>query len=148
MSIFSILVQGCSTYRGQVKKHCSGKMSGKGQGCNNGGEVPLPVGYKEAWRGFFCFTGPLIIPRQPAHPFHSKLPSYKEAFPLGHRLREVLTCQHTSWGRGSRVTHPWLRSSDFYKREMQGVLKIYNRETWPKLAQLSDNWQEDVYVKL
>lgn len=101
MSVFSILVQGCYIYRGQVKKHCSGKMSGKGQGCNNGGEVRQPVGYKEAWRGFFCFTGPLIIPSQPAHPFHTKLPSYKEAFPLGHRLREVLTCQHTSRGTES-----------------------------------------------
>ena len=54
-------------------------------------------------------------------------------------IKNIPRCHHTSWGRGSRVTHPWLRSTDFYKREMPGVLRIYNRETGPKLAKLSDN---------
>lgn len=42
-------------------------------------------------------------------------------------------------GKGEQSDSPWLRSTDFYKREMQGVLRIYNRETGPKLAKLSDN---------
>ena len=83
-----------ATLRNTVLERCQEK----GQSCNNGGEVHQPVGNKEAWRSFFCLTGPLIIPSQPAHPFHTKLTSLKEAFPLGHRLREVLTCQHTSKG--------------------------------------------------
>lgn len=83
-----------ATLRNTVLERCQEK----GQSCSNGGEVHQPVGNKEAWRGFFCLTGPLIIPSQPAHPFHTKLTSLKEAFPLGHRLREVLTCQHTSKG--------------------------------------------------
>lgn len=95
---FPPLLRSVLSIGGHVKKHCLERCQEKGQGCNNGGEVHQPVGNKEAWRGFFCFIGPLIIPTQPAHPFHTKLTSHKEAFPLGHRLREVLTCQHTSKG--------------------------------------------------
>ena len=97
MSVFSHPCSGVlylweATLRNTVLERCQEK----GQSCNNGGDQP--VGNKEAWRSCFCLTGPLIIPSQPAHPFHTKLTSLKEAFPLGHRLREVLTCGHTSKG--------------------------------------------------
>ena len=83
---------------GHVKKHCSGKMSGKRSELQQRWGGPSASGQQGGLEGFFCLTGPLIIPSQPAHPFHTKLTSLKEAFPLGHRLREVLTCQHTSKG--------------------------------------------------